>query len=70
MNGFLKSYNYVKEVVMTEGSICNAEHLILLMNQFDVSKNLYIIHLMFLLLIKIETNNLKNAYENREESLF
>lgn len=52
MNGFLKSYNYVKEVVMTEGSICNAEHLILLMNQFDVSKNLYIYILCFFYWLK------------------
>lgn len=63
----------MKEVVTTEGidNICNADLVIFFKkkNQFDVSKNLYI-HLLFLLLIKIATNNLRNANEHSEESLF
>lgn len=62
----------MKEVVTTEGidNICNADLVIFLKkNQFDVSKNLYI-HFLFLLLIKIATNNLRNANEHSEESLF
>lgn len=61
----------MKEVVTTEGidNICNADLVIFLKKQFDVSKNLYI-HLLFLLLIKIATNNLRNANEHSEESLF
>lgn len=71
MNGFLKILYFAKEIVITKGteSACNAELLIFLMNQFDVSKNLYA-HLIFLLFIKILANNLKNVYDNCEESVF